>query len=174
LRYSEVREVLLQVSGASTLDDETSAQYQTMQWVVEDDLAQVPPSEEFVLIQRYIVALVHFAMNGPNWWDQLNFLSSSSVCDWNSDGGAGCYCADEVTGTVKELSLCKLTQWDVRLPCLVYCRPVQLSRRLLLFLLRPQMKIMSNLEFQAKFSTYQVLKYFIWMETQSRVHFQHS
>jgi hypothetical protein len=113
LRYSEVREVLLQVSGASTLDDETSAQYQTMQWVVEDDLAQVPPSEEFVLIQRYIVALVHFAMNGPNWWDQLNFLSSSSVCDWNSDGGAGCYCADEVTGTVKELSLCKLIQWDV-------------------------------------------------------------
>jgi hypothetical protein len=107
VRYSEIRQVLLQVSDTALLDDAESPQYQTMQWIVEDDLAQVPSNEEFILIQRYIISLIFFSMNGPEWWDKLNFLSSSSVCHWNTNGGAGCYCADDATDTVIELSLCK-------------------------------------------------------------------
>mmetsp|Transcript_11564 Transcript_11564/g.20773 ORF Transcript_11564/g.20773 Transcript_11564/m.20773 type:complete len:231 (-) Transcript_11564:508-1200(-) len=46
-----------------------------------------------------------FAMDGQNWWFKYNFLSSSSVCDWNDNATAGSFCLDDGTATVRELSL---------------------------------------------------------------------
>jgi Leucine-rich repeat (LRR) protein len=33
--------------------------------------------------QRYVLAVVYYALNGANWWYDLDFLSNSAVCSWN-------------------------------------------------------------------------------------------
>ena len=34
-------------------------------------------------VSRYVSALLYFALDGPNWASQLNFLSEKEICDWN-------------------------------------------------------------------------------------------
>ena len=107
-RFTETREVLLQISSEETLDDIWSPQYKTMEWLVVEDEAQLSPTEETALIQRYTIALVYFAMNGPNWWNNYGFLGADSVCEWNDRSTMGCFCSDNTTSSrVQELSLCK-------------------------------------------------------------------
>jgi hypothetical protein len=107
LRYSEVRQVLLDVSSSELLDDPTSAQYMTMEWLVKEDEAQVPPTEPFVLIQRFIIALFYFAFRGSAWWKDYGFLSGTNICEWNDNGYGGCFCSNNNSNAVKMLSLCK-------------------------------------------------------------------
>jgi Leucine-rich repeat (LRR) protein len=33
--------------------------------------------------QRYVLAVVYYALNGANWWYDLSFLSDSGICTWN-------------------------------------------------------------------------------------------
>jgi hypothetical protein len=106
LRYASVREVLLQVSDQKVLGDTSSSQYQTMKWIVEDDPAQINPKDEKVLLQRYIVSLLYFGMNGANWWDQISFLSASSICDWNDGASLGCFCSETFNEALEKISLC--------------------------------------------------------------------
>ena len=40
--------------------------------------------EIFMVRQRYVMALLFFAMNGEGWDDQFNFLQPSDVCQWTS------------------------------------------------------------------------------------------
>ena len=68
--------------------------------------------EGYDLMSRYVLALFYFSVNGPAWRHNLNFLASSSPCEWyrmfrNSNGGpvqVGVYC-DPNTNQVQSLSL---------------------------------------------------------------------
>ena len=44
--------------------------------------------------ERYVLSLLYYEFNGPNWFYKLNFLSSKDHCDWYTD---------MVTGTGKEI-----------------------------------------------------------------------
>jgi hypothetical protein len=55
-------------------------------------------SSSYMIIERYAMAVLYFATDGPNWLEQWNYLSNSSICDWQN-------CNDE--GSVVELSLSK-------------------------------------------------------------------
>jgi hypothetical protein len=110
LRYEAVREVLLQVSTEEALDDQSSPQHATMVWIVENDQAQISPTDEGVLLMRYIVSLVYFSMDGDRWWNSFGFLGPSNICDWNDSGNSGCYCLTDGTRDILiEIALCKLT-----------------------------------------------------------------
>jgi hypothetical protein len=37
---------------------------------------------------RYIMALDYFALNGPNWFFAMNFMSGYDVCSWNGFSAA--------------------------------------------------------------------------------------
>jgi hypothetical protein len=40
-------------------------------------------TQEWQIIQRYGVVYLYFATNGPEWTEQLNFLSDAHECEWN-------------------------------------------------------------------------------------------
>jgi hypothetical protein len=106
-RYEAVRDVLLQVSTEETLDDVSSPQHATMEWIVETDQAQIPPTDEEVLLTRYIVSLLYFALKGDEWWQDFGFLDPSNICTWNDGGNNGCYCVTNGTEDIlTEIGLC--------------------------------------------------------------------
>jgi len=89
-RLEVLRQILIPVSGVEPLMDPTTPQYAALEWLADDDPANLDLDKtHFKLISdRYKLALLYFATSGSGWRRQHNFLSASSFCDWN-DGGAG-------------------------------------------------------------------------------------
>eukprot|EP00339_Tiarina_fusa_P022327 CAMPEP_0116997870 /NCGR_PEP_ID=MMETSP0472-20121206/1148_1 /TAXON_ID=693140 ORGANISM="Tiarina fusus, Strain LIS" /NCGR_SAMPLE_ID=MMETSP0472 /ASSEMBLY_ACC=CAM_ASM_000603 /LENGTH=658 /DNA_ID=CAMNT_0004696867 /DNA_START=84 /DNA_END=2061 /DNA_ORIENTATION=- len=79
------------VSEASLFDDEDSAQYHAAQWLAHKDVAKLEVPGRFnsaranTFIERYALATVYYALGGPKWTHQLNFLSEEHVCTWYED-----------------------------------------------------------------------------------------
>jgi hypothetical protein len=85
--------ILLQheVSGAEALRDDSSPQSRALRWLANDDPIMLDLDSTPTLFERYILAVLYFATSGEGWGDQSNFLSATSVCDWNNDlRGAVC------------------------------------------------------------------------------------
>ena len=68
-----------------------------LQWIVEDDPMQLPiptddlpnnDPEAWALLQRYSLAVFHFATNGERWLNNFLFLSEFDVCRWSTVGMA--------------------------------------------------------------------------------------
>jgi hypothetical protein len=96
-----LRELLLQneVSGPEALQDPSSPQFRALRWLANDDPMVLDlDSTPTPLVERYVLAVLYFATSGEGWGDLLNFLSLSSVCEWNNGQtqdctdfrGAGC------------------------------------------------------------------------------------
>jgi hypothetical protein len=79
-------EILLQheVSGAEALRDESSPQFRALRWLANDDPMVLDLDSTPTLFERYILAVLFFATSAEGWLDQRNFLSASSVCEWNN------------------------------------------------------------------------------------------
>lgn len=86
---------LVHVFSGDALDDNSTAQYQALQWLAYEDPAGLPIKESnaSTLIERYAAAVLYYSTQGDLWSSDLNFLSNSSVCDWN-DGEFGLTCED--------------------------------------------------------------------------------
>lgn len=67
-----------------------TAQYMAVDFMANFDPAELdmPESADYdeamQFVQRYIVALFYYSTNGVEWENQLNFLTSDNVCDWNA------------------------------------------------------------------------------------------
>ena len=46
--------------------------------------SQQQQQQDEVLLERYVFAMLYFALDGPIWRYQSNFLSADSVCEWNT------------------------------------------------------------------------------------------
>jgi hypothetical protein len=88
-------EILLQneVADVDALQDESSPQFRALRWLANEDTAvlDLDSTPPVFLVERYVLAVLYFATSGGGWSDQLNFLSASSVCDWNN-GEIGVFC----------------------------------------------------------------------------------
>ena len=129
-----VREILLAVSKETDLNDETSHQLEALNWLVFDDPLQMDFQNEDRdhILDRYRCALFYFATGGPDsWLNDLNFLSDSSVCDWNTIndvdkgfGGIDCdlegFVSGIVIGTYTYARSCEVTMGKVNTE--VLCR----------------------------------------------------
>jgi hypothetical protein len=70
-----------------------TVQNSAIQWVLDQDLIQLCPEDSLDIIQRYVLALFYYSLNGGNWTtcggrvgsdcEGLPFLSENSVCDWH-------------------------------------------------------------------------------------------
>ena len=102
-----VRNMLLDLSG-DALFDRSSPQFAALDWLVKPDSSDkdILTLPSGVVRERYVVALLHTALRGNQWADQYGFLSSNSVCDWNSESSAlGVFCDDD--GKVNEIAMSK-------------------------------------------------------------------
>jgi hypothetical protein len=108
-------EILLQheVSGAEALLDESSPQFRALRWLANHDPMVLDLNSTPTLFERYILAVLYFATSGEGWGDQSNFLSATSVCDWNNDL-RGAVCNED--GMVVDLRLRKSKHEEVTLP----------------------------------------------------------
>lgn len=81
------------LSDSSSFQDITSPQSQALQWVKtnnypdyyleeeENDTTKKQPND--ILLQHYVLALLYFGLDGPNWRHQERWLwNSTSVCEW--------------------------------------------------------------------------------------------
>jgi hypothetical protein len=74
-----------EVSGAEALQDDSSPQFRALRWLANEDTAvlDLDSSPTVILVERYVLAMLYFATRGEGWGDQRNFLSATSVCEWN-------------------------------------------------------------------------------------------
>jgi hypothetical protein len=109
------RSIFTPLSGNETMWDESSPQYKALWWIVHEDPAKmmVMMQDETqlsfdMIVGRYAMVVLYFATDGPNWLQQLNFLSNSSICDWQAtiefENGVQC---NEEEGSVVLLTLGK-------------------------------------------------------------------
>jgi len=63
-----------------------------LEWLIDDiptNVSHTPDGLfgyylEWKMIQRYILAVLYFSTNGPEWMDSLHFLSSKEECEWHA------------------------------------------------------------------------------------------
>jgi hypothetical protein len=103
------------VSNLPDLSDPRTPQHRAAQFLADGDLysmaLSVDSPERF--IERYVLTLLYYHFNGPEWNYQLRFLSGLDHCNWNqgftTTSGMtlreGVICNED--GEVTELNLCK-------------------------------------------------------------------
>jgi hypothetical protein len=100
------RSVLGSVSEEG-LDDPNSTQFKALNWIANEDPANttvgITPDE--TIKQRYVAALLYFALGGENWINKYNFLMGLPICSWNQEL-LGIIC-DSANVRVKMLNMCK-------------------------------------------------------------------
>jgi hypothetical protein len=94
-RLDCLAEILLQheVLGAEALQDDSSPQFNALRWLANEDTAvlDLDSTPTVILVERYVLAVFYYATSGGGWRDQRNFLSASSLCEWNNEeGGVDC------------------------------------------------------------------------------------
>jgi hypothetical protein len=105
-QLTSFRNALYSVSG-KRLDDENSPQYQALQWIANDDPAKtsVGVNDTEIIKQRYVAAVLYFALGGKGWKKQYKFLSEADICSWNQNELSGIIC--NATNGDMTLHLCK-------------------------------------------------------------------
>jgi hypothetical protein len=91
-RISDLTQTLapvLTVDDPSLLDP-NSHEYRAFYWLLDEDPMNLDVIREppFLLRERFMMVHLYYSTNGEAWNDQLNFLTNSSVCEWN-DGFEG-------------------------------------------------------------------------------------
>lgn len=77
------------VSMQVDFDNESSPQSKAARWLAEEDRLNLETpngnifsDEGYDYLQRYVLALDYYALDGPNWRHQFNFLTGSHFCSW--------------------------------------------------------------------------------------------
>ena len=136
-RYKQFHDVLAPISSMGVLDDGSTPQTSALLWLSNVDTflfnrtasgsssEAVPESSpEYLDLQsslelikdRYVLAILYFALDGPNWVRQLPYLNTSlSSCEWHD----GYYDHCHLNGRVQNIQLAENNmQGQVRLLCL--------------------------------------------------------
>ena len=94
LRRQRVQEYLTSngISSRRDLESESTPQYLATDWIAhEDELRlEIPEanSEADSFVQRYVLAVLYYALGGPNWKMTMDFLIEKSECSWFDFTGA--------------------------------------------------------------------------------------
>ena len=113
--FEMMYEILAPISGEEAFANTSSPQYEALEWIANEDTNSTNLSASMIT-ERYVLALLYFATGGPDWFVNVGFLSSTSVCDWNeaSTGNATTSTDDDTLnfgvrcngiGSVVEISL---------------------------------------------------------------------
>jgi hypothetical protein len=78
-------DLLTPISGGALLNESSSPQFEAFNWLASEANYAFPVIQNTstsILIERYVIALLYFATDGPNWVSTFEFLGNSSVCEW--------------------------------------------------------------------------------------------
>jgi len=92
-RLASLEAVVLPVSGSSAFENPASPQARALKWLAFDDASQLDPETQRTwLLQRYSLAVLYFATDGTNWFNQANWLAPDHECSWKSQekGATSC------------------------------------------------------------------------------------
>ena len=89
------------------MNDTDSPQYKALNWIANKDKANmmVGSTANETIKQRYVAAVLYFALHGENWINKYNFLTPGPICSWNQET-LGILCNSAKVG-VKALNICK-------------------------------------------------------------------
>ncbi len=116
-RLQQIEEFLFsnQISTLPQMREFGSPHHLATAFVADGDILQMQltPATYKRFVERYILALLYYYFNGPQWTNKLKFLSGLDHCDWHDDFETsngkdvrqGVVCNDD--GFVVELNLCK-------------------------------------------------------------------
>lgn len=78
-----LHELLLPVSGEALLE-EGSPQSKALEWLLYKDPMDLPiqSTNSSTLLERYVMVVLYYSTGGPEWDDQLGFLTNRSICEW--------------------------------------------------------------------------------------------
>ena len=79
--------------GGEADQDESRPQFNALRWLADEDTAvhDLDSTPTVIVVERYVLAVFYYATSGGGWRGQRNFLSASSVCEWNNEeGGVDC------------------------------------------------------------------------------------
>ena len=91
--YFPIFNALREVTDVQTLVDEDSPQFKAFNWLVNWDPLRMTHQDP-ALVQRYALAVLYFATNGPRWFKKDGWLTKSDVCQWDH---VTCGAADLIT-----------------------------------------------------------------------------
>ena len=89
-------------SSLQALLDQTSPQYQALEWLI-DDLKDQPVLSNSQILQRWTLAIIYFGINGDHWAYNDGWLSSDDICEWFSTSTNPTICDDQ--GLLQRLEL---------------------------------------------------------------------
>jgi hypothetical protein len=111
------------VTKENVLRDLATPQHQALDWVVTHDPMhlRVPndirSAEGQTFVQRYVLALLYFSLNGANWKQSSKFVTQEHECSW-SEPFDGTQDADSLGVTCNE---------DLQVEALVLCKSQSLA-----------------------------------------------
>ena len=69
---------------AAPFDDPSSPQSLALEWLLNDTIALSENGVTDKVLVRYALAVFYYSTDGPNWKEDVKFLSESDVCGWNN------------------------------------------------------------------------------------------
>jgi hypothetical protein len=73
-------QVMDHISGPSAKERGTY-QNRAAKWITEFDFPQFSPTDSR-FVQRYVLASLYYALNGPNWERALGWMGKEDICFW--------------------------------------------------------------------------------------------
>ena len=83
---------VISLSGDKVLLNVSSPQFQAYHWLLQQDTQILKlehndnSSSINLLMDRYVLAVVYFSTDGPNWASRSDFLTMLPVCNWTIQG----------------------------------------------------------------------------------------
>ena len=114
-RYKQFYDLLSEKTSPGSLYDGTSPQYLALSWLANVDtflFNRTTGAREYeeldlesklgLILDRYVLAILYYGMNGPKWVRPLPYLNvSSSSCDWHDGYIDHCH----LNGRVQNINL---------------------------------------------------------------------
>jgi Leucine-rich repeat (LRR) protein len=83
-RVFDVAEFVIkeQWSTRASTQSPGTPQWEAIEWIADFDSVKLPIDDSLNFKQRYVLAVLYFALGGENWTYKLEFLDRENVCDW--------------------------------------------------------------------------------------------
>jgi Leucine-rich repeat (LRR) protein len=83
-RVFDVAEFVIkeQWSSRASTQSPGTPQWEAIEWIADYDSLKLPIDDSLDFKQRYVLAVLYFALGGENWTYKLDFLERENVCDW--------------------------------------------------------------------------------------------
>jgi hypothetical protein len=83
-RVFDVAEFVIkeQWSSRASTQSPGTPQWEAIEWIADFDSLKLPIDDSLEFKQRYVLAVLYFALGGENWTYKLEFLDRENVCDW--------------------------------------------------------------------------------------------